>query len=95
MRKIILSIFLIFTINCFAVLSPFYQSIKEIETILKDNRLYDEVNQNDTVLEIKKIEDGYLIFTSKFLIKAKVGYIPTNLIGPQSFEVEFENKMEL
>jgi hypothetical protein len=94
-KKNILVLFLLLSINCFAVLSPFYQSTKEIETILKDNRLSDEINQNDEILEIKKVEDGYLIFTKQYLIKAKVNYIPTNLIGPQSFEIEFENKIEL
>ncbi|NGX55959.1 MAG: hypothetical protein K1060chlam5_00193 [Candidatus Anoxychlamydiales bacterium] len=94
MKRLILISFVFLSTTMFGVLSPFYQSSKEIETIINDPKLSDEIGQ-EAILEIKKVEDGYLIFTSKYFIKANIEYIPTNLMGPVHFEVHFDEKIDI
>jgi len=92
MKKLIFIIILLFSTQLHAILPPFYQSVNEIEAILKDPRLKDDANSAYPILQIMKVDSGYLIITSRYNQKIEVKYIPQELIGPAKFELKFLEK---
>ena len=101
MKKVILIILSLITINLnaatnqpMAALSPFYQSTKEIKAILNDKRLAKELGSSQ-ILEIKKEDDGYLIYSSRYVVKVEVKYQQTKVMGPSKFGLEFHKKQTI
>jgi len=95
MKKYIFILIILFSTKVHALLPPFYQSVKEIESILQDERFTKNANSAYPILEIKKVEDGYLIVTTRYHQFVEVHYIPQNIIGPAKFELEFHEKQYL
>jgi len=89
MKKLIFIFLLIFNIKIFAVLPPFYQSKEEIEAIISDPRLAEKLDSSELILEIKKIDEGYLITTNKSKLKVEIIYLPQKTFGPSLFELKF------
>ncbi len=92
MKKVVFILIILFITKAHALLPPFYQSIKEIESILQDERFTSDANCAYPILEIKKIEGGYLIITSKYRQFVEVNYIPQDMVGPAKFELKFHEK---
>ena len=57
MKKFILILFILVGFNLNAALAPLYQSIKEIEHVLKDESLKEQLSSGDAVLEVKRVEN--------------------------------------
>lgn len=93
MKKFIfLFIFLFALKTTCAALPPLYQSLREIDAIISDERLSKELGSAEAILGIKKIKDGYLITTINYHVKVDVIYIPQKMIGPAKFELKFHEK---
>lgn len=73
----------------FALLAPIYQSVKELEAILADRALFDQLKPNESIQEIKHINDSYVIITNVHQMIVDVIYIPTAQVGPQEFKLDF------
>jgi len=92
MKKYIFILIFLFGIKLHAALPPLYQSLKEIDAIISDARLKEELGSAEPVLEIKRVADGYLIFTNRYTLRVEVIYIPQEMIGPAKFELKFNEK---
>ena len=90
-NKMLILVLILFS-NIYAALPPFFQSTEELTAILKDPKLHKELGSSETILEIKKDENFYNIYTKKYLVKVEVVYMPTNKIGKQKFRLEFNKK---
>ena len=92
MKKVLfaISVFLFSSQSAFALLPPFYQSTKEIKQILSDERLQEAIGSGQSIIAIKKIEDGYVIQTAKYEIKVHVDYHYAGRPGPAHYEFEFD-----
>jgi hypothetical protein len=79
---------------CYAILPPLYQSVEEIKAILKDKRLSEVLSSSNTITNIIKIDNGYSIETEDSSVVVDVIYIPTKLLGPAKFKLEFHKANE-
>lgn len=79
----------------FALLPPYFQSVKEIEQILTDERLHDILGSGEPIMEIQKMGNSYLIVTSKQSLRVNVIYQPSERPGPAHFELQFEEANDL
>ena len=95
MKKVLFILMFLFSVNCFAALSPFYQSKKEIETILADKRLSDSLGSAELIYEVLRTAEGYTITSTKYSLKIDVKYLPSDMIGPAKFELTFHEKERL
>lgn len=88
--------FLILTIasfSCFAILSPYYQSTKELNSILALPELSNKLKQQE-ILKIEKVESGYKIETYSCVALITIEYIndeSVNIVGPQQFKLHLES----
>lgn len=73
-----------------AQLPPLYQDLKELRSILVSDNLGQLLPAGDTIQDIRKVEDGYLIVTNNHRLMAKVIY-KDGKIGPVPFTIEFQN----
>lgn len=73
-----------------ALLPPLYQSSAEIKAILSDEKLSSVLQSGDLIIDIKRIDKGYLIVTNHREIEAKIVYKKMEQPGPAKFEVVFE-----
>ncbi|OGN60322.1 MAG: hypothetical protein A3F40_00050 [Chlamydiae bacterium RIFCSPHIGHO2_12_FULL_27_8] len=92
MRKIIFTA-IFFTINCFSVLPPFYQSKEEIIKILNDPRLHEELGSGSLIIKIEKDNNIYTVYSQKYSVEVEVVYMPTDKLGKQDFRLNFEKKI--
>jgi hypothetical protein len=72
-----------------AVLPPLWQGVREIEAILSDKHFGKELDSGESILEIKKTENGYLIITNRREHPVHIIYKPQSRPGPAQFEIEF------
>jgi hypothetical protein len=94
LKKMFFLVSLFATSASFAVLPPFYQTTKEIKAILNDERLAESLGSGESILEIKRVEDGYEIMTTKYSLHILVNYVPRGYPGPAIFSFEFLPKEE-
>ena len=95
MRKIFFLGAVLLSVNIFSVLSPFYQSSKEIESILSDSRLAKKLTPYDQIYNIVKSEEGYLIITQNSFLKVDVVPIPSKMVGPVKYKIIFHDPISL
>lgn len=97
MKRWIFALVMVFACfqTAFALLPPYFQSVKEIEEILQDQRLHDLLGSGQPILEIQKVGSSYHILTMKYFLKINVHYIPRGMPGPAQFELEFEQPQEI
>ena len=96
MRKIIFSILLLlFSSTTYAVLPPLYQSLREIDAIISDERVQNFFTSGERIEEISKNDDGYVIISNKRKVQVNVLYIPTQNIGPVKFELQFHEAQDI
>lgn len=72
-----------------AALPPLAQSSREIKEIMADPRLYQSLGGAESILQILKVDGGYEISTLHRTILVNVNYVPNQMIGPISFELDF------
>ncbi|MBN2479970.1 MAG: hypothetical protein JXA94_07060 [Parachlamydiales bacterium] len=92
MKKILVIFLTIFALKVSAVLPPFHQSVKEIQQILSDERLKKEIPSGEPILEIIRVENGYLIYTNKYILEVEIEYLPQKMPGPAQFKLHFNEK---
>lgn len=97
MRKIIFAtmMFLASTQPAFAILSPFYESVVELNILLKDPRLYDNFGSGEPILGIQKNDKGYLITGNKLQMQVNLTYSENSGVGPVKFTMDFEKPESL
>ncbi len=97
MRKIILStfIFLALAQNAFAALPPFYESLAELNALLKDPRLAEKLGSGEPISTIQKNDQGYLITGNKYQLQVIVTYQKPVNVGPAKFIIDYENPVLL
>lgn len=76
-------------LTIFASLPPLFEDIAEIQAILSDHRLNQLLESGESILEITKTKNGFLIKTNDHKLFAKVVYKPINRPGPLKFDIEF------
>ena len=92
MKKYIFIILFLFGIKTFALLPPLYQSIKEIDEIILDERVQKELTSAEPILEIKKVKNGYVLITNRYSLFVEVKYIPQEMMGPAKYELQVHEK---
>lgn len=75
-----------------AALPPLWQSVQEFQGLLKDPQLGECVNSSDTILDIKKVSDGFVIMTRERKIKVRVESFSSGRPGPIQFKYHFEKE---
>jgi len=90
LSHIIVSIWLFFPCSPLsALLPPLWQGIAEIQAIIEDKRLGEHLHAGESLLEIKKVEGGYLLITNQQLLFAEIIVEPSTIAGPKKFTVVF------
>ena len=84
--------FIFFASATFAALPPLAQGIRELQTLLADQRLYESLGSGEAIKEIIRTESGYLVVTRNYELQVdlKYGGGDRRLIGPIHFELEFK-----
>lgn len=74
-----------------AVLPPLWQGVAELKAILEDRYLGHYLSSGDYIVDIKKVDDGYIIISAKDQIHAQVIYDqpPAGFVGPAKFHIQF------
>jgi hypothetical protein len=93
MKKFIFIFVLLFSIKAYSVLPPFYHSLNEIKAIVSDERLAKIIGSAELILDLKRVQGGYLLTTNMSTLKIDVVYIPQELVGATKFELKFHEKM--
>jgi hypothetical protein len=73
----------------FAVLPPLYQSLGEIEMILRSPELSKYLTSADIIENIQRTENGYLVQGSKHQVAVRVIALPAKMPGPTQFRLEW------
>ncbi|MBN9378960.1 MAG: hypothetical protein J0H93_11340 [Chlamydiales bacterium] len=87
--------FLFFPCLNFAALPPIFEDIAEIKAILDDQKFINLLDSADSIKEISKKENGYLVKTNKLEIFARIIYKPIPRPGPLSFDIVIEAPKEV
>ena len=75
-------------------LPPKVQEAKEKAAIQNDRRLV-ELLGDEAIVEIRKVEGGYLVVTASSELRVDVHYLPPegHICGPAKFELFFHQKV--
>ncbi len=95
MRRCWISLLFICTLPAWALLPPLAQSVREMEAILEDPRLYDLLGSAESLQQILRTPEGYLILTRKYAVRVELEYAMQRKIGPASFELSFSDPIPL
>jgi len=93
-KKVIFILIILFGIKLHAALPPFFHTLREIEAIISDSRLHEELGGGEPILEVKRVDEGYLILTNRYTLKVEVIYhFPHELwCGIGEIELKFNEK---
>lgn len=72
-----------------AILPPVYESVKEYKALLDDRQLTEKLGSGESILAIKRIDQGFFILTTRYTMSVDVIYDPTERIGPAAFHLVF------
>jgi len=72
-----------------AALPPFSQSVREIEAILSDPRLYQLLGGAEPIQEIQRGDAGYIVTTKNQTVEVVITYLPLDRPGPAKFTLQF------
>lgn len=92
MKKLFFIFIFLTCVKTYALLPPLYQSIKEIDQIITDERVQNELTSAEPILEVKRAEGGYIIITNRYSLFVEVNYTPQDLIRPAKFEIDVHEK---
>lgn len=79
------------TMNAGAALSPYYQSVREIEAIVGDQRVSDALQYGEPILSIASTgNDIYEVRTSRCTLTVKIVDVPSDpeIMGPRKFDLQ-------
>ena len=77
-----------------ALLSPFYQSIKEAKAILEDPLLAQQIPSGETLISLERVDGGYVCTFTHFTVRVDVEYQPNaTRAGPRAFLTQFHEKV--
>lgn len=90
MKKLITFSFLCLslTFEVCAALSPYYQSIREYESLLQDPKLAEALGQAEEISNIQRDALGFVVTSPKKTVRVNVIYDPQNQPGPRKFHFE-------
>ncbi len=90
MKKLIALSFLCLslTFQVSAALSPYYQSVREYETLLQDPKLAEALGQGEEISTIQRDSSGFVVSSSKKTVRVNVVYDPQDHPGPRKFHFE-------
>ncbi len=87
----LLGLFLLpLTTSLEGLLPPLYQTSDEIVAVLKDKEFGNVLPDGEPIVDVKKIDNGYLITTLRHQVKAFIEYAPALRPGPAQFKVQFQ-----
>lgn len=91
MKKIafFIGVFLSLISNLFSALPPFYESKKELKSILDSQELESLFGSAEPLLKIERNQNGYEIATNKHTLQVDVHYEPQTLPGPAHYVLKF------
>ncbi len=97
MKKIIftLALFMFAGNISYAALPPLYQGIREIKAIIEHQEFSENLGSHEVVMDIVRIEQGYLIITNYSHMIVEVVYLPQEMSGPGQFELIFNNPVSI
>jgi hypothetical protein len=90
-----LCILAMFASPAFALLSPLNESLVELQALLKDPAMTAKLKTSETIQEIVKVEQGYLVITDNYQMQVDLTYQPMNRPGPQKFTLKFQDPVPL
>ena len=96
MEKFIVILFLILMrmSSVHGLLPPFYESRRELVTLLEHPELAEKLPSGQVIELIKRTNKGYEIETPNYQLQVEVVYDPTGRIGPAAFQFLFHDKKE-
>ncbi len=76
--------------SAFALLPPYYQSSKEISTLLNDAKVTEAFGSGRNIDSITKTQAGYSIQSGSCRLDVKMNYLPMKqgMVGPANFEIQ-------
>jgi hypothetical protein len=91
MKKILVSFSLFIALQgpIFAALPPLWQGVQELKVILADKRLGDYLDAGDAITSVKKVDEGWIIITTKKRVTVRLTYDNTSKAGPVQFRISF------
>lgn len=93
MRVAIFFILVCYCSPVFSLLPPLAQSLVEMKAVLSSKELYSAFDTSETIQEITRVEDGFLVITEGQEMFVAVHYdkISEKKVGPQKFSLEFHS----
>ena len=76
--------------SAFCALPPMPQSLREIKEILSHDFLRSDEMTTETIWQIQKVENGYVLETNHFIIPVEIIPLRQEKIGPAPFQVHFD-----
>jgi|694.fasta_scaffold70349_2 hypothetical protein len=93
MKKIAISVFLLFSSISEAVLPPLYSTVEEYQRLLKDRELVEKLDAGQAILSIERVEGGFIILTPKYSLTVDIVAEPQNQPGPAHFHLHFHDPL--
>ncbi len=78
-----------------ATLSPFYESISELQAILTHKTLRESFPANERIHEVIKDDSGYLIATENYQMQVDVIFQEQTMPGLKRFSLKFYDPLSL
>jgi hypothetical protein len=81
--------------TAYSILPPLYQSLEEIRAITQNQELQNYLPEGMPILEIKKVQTGYLLTTRDLQLFVEIKYLPATGLGPQQFKMIFHQPTKM
>jgi hypothetical protein len=90
MKRLLWAMTLLYSTHAVALLPPYYQTAKEITTILNDPHVAEKITSGRMIRSIIKTETGYTIQAGSCNLEIQIKYspLPNGMVGPAVFEIE-------
>ena len=95
MQRWLMTMLIAVGLPAWALLPPLAQSVREMEAILEDPRLYDLLGSGETIEQILRTPEGYLVLTRRYAVRVELEYSSQRKIGPAEFELYFSDLIPL
>lgn len=92
MKKTLLSTFFLglfsFSLTAQAALPPYYQSVRELKTLLELSELGEKFGSGREIRSIVRTEEGYLVSSQDCQLPIDIKYLPLSggMVGPARFK---------
>jgi len=99
-KYFIVAFFVLVYSQGYAVLSPFYQSTKEIASLINDPRFVEAFRTKEhpsvyPVVKIERTEKGYRVYSDFFYLDADILYSYSSRPGPIIFDWNFHEAVDI